>query len=127
MDESLITPALEARVGVLSEPLTLEVTPLVVRRLREMLGHGSALDPRAPSPEVAPMALLVMPDAGREVSPLPGLPQSSLVTGEEWEQRRPIRVGETLTAANRLADLSERFGSRLGHTLSVRHEWLFSD
>ena len=122
MDESFITPELEAQVGVPSEPVTVEVTPTLVRRLRETLAGGeSAGDERVPP------AVLWVPDAGREVSPLPGLPEDGLVTGDEWELRREIRVGETLTAVNRLLDLSERFGSRLGHTLAIRHEWTFSD
>jgi hypothetical protein len=37
MDDSLITPALQARVGVPSEPFSFVVTPALVRRLREML------------------------------------------------------------------------------------------
>lgn len=121
MDESLITPELEARVGVASAAVEVEVTPLLVRRLYEMLGTLPA------DRGDAPPAVLVMQDAGREVSPLPGLPADSLVTGDEWEMRRPIRIGETLTAVNRLADLSERFGGRLGHTLAVRHQWEFLD
>src|SRR5215207_7825553 len=68
MDESFITPELQSRIGVAGEPVTVDVTPVVVRR-----------------------------------------------------------VGETLTAFNRLVDLSERFGSRLGQTLAVRHEWQFTD
>ena len=122
MDESFITSELESHVGVPSEPVTVEVTPEVVRRLRETLGVGE----RAGAERVPP-AVLWMPDAGREVSPLPGLPGNTLVTVDEWELRREIRVGETLAAVNRLTDLSERFGSRLGHTLAARHEWTFSD
>jgi len=119
MDESFITPELQSRIGVPGEPVTVDVTPVVVRRLRETLGCGDET-------HVPPAVLWVM-DAGREVSPLPGLPGEGLVTGDEWELRRAIRVGETLTAVNRLVDLSERFGSRLGHTLAVRHEWEFTD
>src|SRR5215208_783352 len=119
MDESFITPELQSRIGVPGEPVTVDVTPVVVRRLRETLGCGDET-------HVPPAVLWVM-DAGREVSPLPGLPGEGLVTGDEWELRRAIRVGETLTAVNRLVDLSERFGSRLGQTLAVRHEWEFTD
>lgn len=120
MEESLITPELEAQVGVPSEPLTIEVTSALVGQLWEMLdrpgysGHGTA-----------PPAVLVTPDAGREVSPLPGLPKNSLVTGEDWELQRNVRPGETLIAVNRLAGINERFGGRLGHMVSVRHEWTF--
>jgi len=122
MDESLITPALRARIGVPSEPVMLEVTPLLVERVREMLGEVSAAgDDRVPP------AVLNMPDAGREVAPLPGLPEHSLLTGDEWELRRPIRLGETLAAVNRLADVSERLSGRLGHALMLRHEWIFTD
>ena len=119
MEESFITPELQARIGVPSEPVVVEVTPTLVRRLRETLGTG-------PEDRVPP-AVLWVPDAGREVSPLPGLPGNGLVTGDEWQLRREIRLGERLTAVNRLVDLSERFGSRLGHTLTARHEWTFSD
>lgn len=122
MDESLVTPELESRVGIPSEPVAVEVTSVLVRRLWEML----ARTPEEQGDRVPP-ALLMMPDAGREVAPLPGLPEHSLVTGDEWEMRRALRLGETLTAVNRLADLSERFGSRLGHTLTVRHEWIFTN
>lgn len=121
MEESLVTPELEAQVGVASEPITVHVTTTVVHRLYEMLGGPAGSGDRVPP------AVLIMPDAGREVAPLPGLPENSLVTGDEWELRRSVRPGETLTAVNRLADLSERFGGRLGHTLTVRHEWTFTD
>ncbi|MGD9890004.1 MAG: MaoC family dehydratase N-terminal domain-containing protein [Dehalococcoidia bacterium] len=122
MDESLITPELAGRVGIRSDRISIAVTPALVRQTWEMLDRSP--DER---PDEVPPAVLLMPDAGREVSPLPGLPANSLVTGEDWEMRRAIRVGETLTAANRLADLAERFGGRLGHMLSVRHEWVFED
>src|SRR3712207_8753539 len=121
MDESLITPELQARIDVPSEPVTLTLTPLLVRRVREMLAGAAETEH-----EEVPPAALLMPDAGREVAPLPGLPGSGLVTGDELELRRHPRMGETLTSVSRLVDLSERFGSRLGHTLSVRHEWTFS-
>jgi acyl dehydratase len=119
MDESFITPELQSRVGVPSEPVTVEVTPAILRRLRETLGSGDE--------DRVPPAVLWVPDAGREVSPLPGLPGSGILTGDEWELRRQIRPRETLVAVNRLLDLNERFGSRLGHTLTTRHEWTFSD
>lgn len=122
MDDSLVTPEMEAQVGLPSEPVTLDVTPTLVRRLWEMLARVPA--ERA---DTVPPAVLAMPDVGREVSPLPGLPEHSLVTGDEWEMRRNVRLGETLTAVSRLVDLSERFGGRLGHTLTVRHEWTFTD
>ncbi|MGH2601916.1 MAG: FAS1-like dehydratase domain-containing protein, partial [Dehalococcoidia bacterium] len=122
MDESLITPALQARIGVPSEPVIVEVTPLLVGRVREMLGELSAAgDDRVPP------AVLNMPDGGREIAPLPHLPPHSLLTGDEWELRRPIRLGETLTAVNRLADANERLSGRLGHALMLRHEWTFTD
>jgi acyl dehydratase len=119
MDESYITPEIQARVGVASEPVTVDVTPEIVRRLRETLGIGTG--------DQVPPAVLWVPDAGREVSPLPGLPGEGILTGDEWELRRAIRLGERLTAVNRLVDLNERFGSRLGHALTVRHEWEFRD
>jgi acyl dehydratase len=119
MDESFITPELQSRVGVPSEPVTVEVTPAIVRRLRETLGSGNE--------DRVPPAVLWVPDAGREVSPLPGLPGSGILTGDEWELRRQIRLGESLAAVSRLVDLNERFGSRLGHTVTARHEWTFSD
>jgi acyl dehydratase len=119
MDESFITPELQARVGVTSDPVTVDVTPVIVHRLRQTLGIGAA--------DHVPPAVLWVPDAGREVSPLPGLPGEGILTGDEWELRRAIDIGERLTAVNRLVDLNERFGSRLGHALTVRHEWEFRD
>jgi acyl dehydratase len=122
LDESFITEALRARVGVASEPRRVTVSPELVRRIRETLADG----PVAESEDVPPAVLSVL-ESANPLASVESLPGSSLVTGDEWEWRRPLRLGETLTSVNRLADAYERFGGRLGHALFLRHEWQIDD
>jgi acyl dehydratase len=117
--QSLITDALRARVGVPTEPRDVTVTAETVQRLREALTN----DPDAPDDGRVPPAAVMVLESMRATAPLPDLPGSSLVTGDEWELRRPLRVGEPLRVVSRLADVNERLGGRLGHALFVRHEW----
>lgn len=121
MDHSLITDAVRAMVGASTPPRLVTVTAETVRRVREALADGPVLD----SDDVPAAVLAVL--ESEQALPLPeGLPESSLVTGDEWEWRRPLRLGETLSVTARLADANERFGGRLGHSLFLRHESVFA-
>ena len=121
-DESLITAALRARIGVPGPGRRVTLTPDLVHRVRETLADG----PVEERDDVPPAALFVLESAAG-LPPLEGLPPHTLVTGDEWEWRRPLRLGETLETVYRLLDAAERFGGRLGHALFLRHEWAFHD
>jgi acyl-CoA thioesterase FadM len=53
---------------------------------------------------------------------VPDLMPNSVLISNEWEFRRPLRVGDALTARSRLADISERFGGQFGYGLYIRTE-----
>ena len=122
MDESFITDELTARIGVATEPCDVTLTAELVRRVRETLADGPA-----PASDDVPPAVMFALEASAPLTRLFGLPESSLVSGDEWEWRRRLRAGETLRAVSRLVDANEHFGGRLGHALFLRHEWLLSE
>jgi acyl dehydratase len=90
MDESLVTPELEARVGIPSEPVAVEVTPVLVRRLWEMLNRT----PEEQGDRVPPAPLVAVPGtdprSAREGDPLasrlltPSLEQVIRYCGVTW-------------------------------------------
>ena len=120
-EHSLITDELRATVSVTSPERTVTLTDDLVQRVRETLTGGPGADDRR-----APPAVLFALTAEQELSRRDGLPESSLVTGDEWEWRRGLRLGETLTSVTRVTDVYERFGGRLGHALFLRYEWAFT-
>lgn len=122
MDQSLLTEAIHAAIGQTTLARQVAVTPELVRRMRDTLADGASL----PESAVVPPCVLALLESDGMLPTLPGLPPDSLVTGDEWEWHRALRLGETLHVATRLADARERFGGRLGHSLSLHHEWTFT-
>jgi acyl dehydratase len=120
MDQSLITAELRAQVGRPLPERRITITPDLVRRVREALAGG----PVADDDRVPPALIFTLEDDRGPL--LPGLPESGLLTGDEWEWQRPFRVGETMTARTRLADVNERLGGRLGHALFLRYDCLIT-
>lgn len=119
---SLITDELRSHIGVPGAERGLRITPELVRRVRETLAGGPVA-----GDDGVPPGLLMALESDSAVPAVGPLPPNSLVTGDEWEWRRALRVGETLTGASRLVDAYERFGGRLGHALFLRYEWQFTD
>lgn len=120
-DESLITDAVRAQLSVASEPVPVTLSHELVRRVRE------TLDDRSGDDDSVPQAVLCALESNLGLAPIAGLPDGSLITGDEWEWLRPFRAGETLMAVERLTDARERMGGRIGHTLLLSYEWRFSD
>lgn len=114
MDESFITPELEAAVGREGTPCMVTLTPELLRRVRETLGDDANAD------SVPPYVLLVA-ETGATIPETPAAAQS-LVTGDDWTFHRRPHTNERLSASARLASVQERFGSRFGHSLVLRSE-----
>lgn len=121
-EESLLTPELLALVDRETPPREVVVAAETVRRVRETLAD--------PSPglrdDLAPPYVLLAFEAPFPVPELPHVPES-LVTGDEWTLRRPLRIGERLHMSGRLVAAHERLGGRFGHTLSLRAAWTLRD
>jgi hypothetical protein len=123
-DESLITDRLRGAVGKASEPRRFVVDRTVAARLAEALDEDPEAVRAAPHPPVYYVAafetLMNEPDLPEGIGP-------SVLAGDDWELRRPLRWDEQLTCVGRLADVYERFSGRRGRTLYARHEWTFTD
>ena len=120
-DESFLTPDLEARVGVAGEPQQVTLTSTLVGRVCDTLDL-----PRESYLAVAPHGVLLALEATLRRVELSGLPGMSLITGQDWEWRRPLRVGETLTGVGSMVEARERVGGSLGHALFVTYQWAYT-
>ena len=126
-DESLLTPAMEAVIGQDGEPAAVEIAREVVRRMADALDEDDPAilaaikgdDPRALVP---PYALITMVYFMEQMN-IPDLPGHGLLAADEWRYSAPVRLGDRLTVAPRIADIQERIGGRVGHSLFVHHEW----
>jgi acyl dehydratase len=116
VDQSLITDELRAHIDRPMPERRITITSDLVRRVRETLAGGPVED----NGSVPPSLIFTLEDDRGPL--LPGLPESSLLAGDEWEWRRAFRLGETLTARTRLAGINERLGGRLGQALFLRYE-----
>ena len=130
-EQSLITPAMQAAVGVETEPFTIEITAELVSRLAEAL--------EVDDPDL--QALLRSGETGAELPPwavlthygrlrpgaVPDAPERGLQAADEFTILGPIRLGDRLTIVQRLADVQERIGGRVGHSLFVHHEWAYTN
>jgi len=130
-EQSLITPAMQAAIGVETEPFTIELTAELVSRLAEAL--------EVEDPEL--QAVLARDEVGAELPPwavlthygrlrpgaVPDAPERGLQAADEFTILGPIRLGDRLTIVQRLADVQERIGGRVGHSLFVHHEWDYTN
>lgn len=120
-DQSWVTDEVRARIGVPLPPRLVTITPDLVLRVRETLaGHADVSGDGVP-----PMTLLALDGERAQFQPS-HLAGSGLLTGNEWEWRRPLRLGDTLTVSSRLIDARERMGGRLGHSLLLYFEALLT-
>ncbi|MGI8550789.1 MAG: hypothetical protein ACR2PL_08390 [Dehalococcoidia bacterium] len=122
-DESLLTDTVRAAIAREMPSRLVAIEPLALSRLMEALGDRRPidLDPGSPAPAYA--LTLLQPE--NELLDLPPGLTGSLVTGDEWEVLRTLRVGETLSVRSRIAEAYERFSGRFGQMLYLRHEWTY--
>ena len=130
-DASMITPAMQAAIGREAGRFMIEIDADLVRRLAEALevddpGLRDALERNEIGAEVPPWAILthygrLRPDR------VPDAPLRGLQAADEFTILAPIRIGDRLTVVQRLADVQERIGGRVGHSLFVHHEWSYTN
>ena len=129
-DESMITPAMEAEIGILGEPDTMTINRELVRGMAEALDEDSALlaalEDEEGTPEVPGWALFTYFGRTRQRR-LPDAPKRGLMAADELTLLAPIRVGDTLTVVSKIAGMNERIGGRVGHALFVDHEWSYTN
>jgi hypothetical protein len=108
-NESIITDEMRALIGVETAPITIEVEKGDLRRFTEATGE---INPRYaevfPPTFFCPDPIIAAQRAGLK-RPWPF--KYSIDGGSEWEFHRPVRVGDTLTLAVKIADLYEKRGS----------------
>ena len=126
-DESLITPAMRAAIGREGTPATITIDRERVRRLAEALEEDDptllAALADAAAPVVAPPYALILAISRLDQVAVPDEPRHSLIAADEWLWIAPIDVGDVLTIVPRIADIQERIGGRVGHSLFAQHEW----
>src|SRR5439155_27062210 len=98
-ERSFITPELRALIGTVSGERTFTIERLIGRRLAEALGEDAEA---VAASEFAPQFYFPAFEAPMLPADLPGGPQSGVLAGDEWEQRRPLRWGEAVTSTGRV-------------------------
>jgi acyl dehydratase len=116
-EQSLITEAHRATIGVKGDPVTITVNEADAKRMRDILADT---DPRyADGTGIAPPYVIAGlgggPRRGAGVMVLPG----GLLTQQEWKFTRPFKIGETLTAYSQVFDIRDRLGGRYGYSILV--------
>ncbi len=125
-DESLLTDEIRALVGRETDLGTVDVTPKSWRHAVEVYtGRVPQVTP-APGQPISGYAIAAL-ETDYEVVDMPMLMPNSILIANQWEFERPLRMGETLHAAHRLVDITERFGGRFGYSLDFRAEVVFRD
>ena len=130
-DESLITPAMEAAIGAEGDAVTATVDADALKQLMEALEEDdqALLDAVASGDASVPMptyALLTMSRRQEQMS-IPDAPSRALMASEAWTVSKPIHIGDELRIQPRIAEIQERIGGRVGHSLFVHHEWVYSN
>ena len=130
-DESLITPAMEAAIGTEGEPRTVTIDKELVLRLMHALNEDdpdliAAVEAEDTSYPIPTYALLTTSTSQRQLT-VPDAPERALMAADAWEVKGDIHLGDTMTIVPRLADISERIGGRVGHSLFINHEWVYTN
>lgn len=126
-EETLITPAMRAAIGREGTPAHISIDRELVRRLAEALEEDdqalrlALTDPQAKT--VAPPYALLLAISRMEQIAVPDAPRNTLIAADEWQWFAPVYVGDALTVVPRIADVQERIGGRVGHSLFAQHEW----
>ena len=116
-DESYITDEHRAVIGKPIEGGDVTVSEADAARLRQVLDDG---DPRwAEGTGVAPPYILALLEPNAPMAQMPRVLPGGLLTNQEWQLQRPIRIGETFRAVSQVMDIRERMGGRYGHSVLV--------
>lgn len=112
---SIITPAMEAAIGVASERKTATIERGAIQRFAEAIG-----DTNPAYPDVAPPTFLR--SLGRATPDLPdaGTVPRVLDGASEWHYGPPVRPGDVIDVTTKLDSLREREG-RLGPMLIAEY------
>lgn len=125
-DQSLLTDDVRALIGMETDLGTVDVTAKVWRHAVEVYtGKAPAVTPADGEP-ISGYAIAAL-ETDYELTELPSLMPNSILIANQWEFERPLRMGETLHAAHRLVDITERFGGRFGYSLDFRAEVVYRD
>ena len=115
-EQSLITDAQRATIGVKSAPKTVSIREEDARRMRDILGDT---DPRyADGTGIAPPYVIAMMSGGPR-NDMPRVLPGGLLTQQEWKFTRPFKIGEQLTAVSQVFDIRDRLGGRYGYSVLV--------
>ena len=130
-DESLITPAMEAAIGSEGESAQDTIDAERVLRLMRALNEDdadllAAVEARDASYPMPTYALLTTSTRQQQLS-VPDTPERALMAADAWQVSAPIHIGDTMTIVPRVADIQERIGGRVGHSLFVHHEWVYTN
>ena len=49
------------------------------------------------------------------------------MAADAWEVKADIHLGDQQTIVPRLAEIQERIGGRVGHSLFIHHEWVYTN
>lgn len=120
-DESLITDAHRARIGVLSEPFPCVISAVDAQHVRDVLLDA---DPRYADDTgtAAPYALSILeprPIGGLPPHIIPRILPGGVLTQSEWTWHRDFKYGEPLIARHQVVDIRERLGGRFGRSVLV--------
>jgi len=129
-DESLISPELSAAVGQDQGFVRASVEAELVRRMAESIEvKDAALDAALASNDhtydLPPWTIYCITRPQRMF--LPGIePWDTLMAAEELHLTAPLHLGDRLEVAQRIADVQERVGGRVGHSLFITLEWRYA-
>ncbi|MEE9276848.1 MAG: MaoC family dehydratase N-terminal domain-containing protein [Dehalococcoidia bacterium] len=130
-DESMITPAMEAAIGKTGKPITVEINRELVVRMADAIEEDdpelrAVLKSDEPNPIVPHWAMFTAYARLRQER-VPDTPNQGLMAADEMWMLAPLRVGDRITIVPRVADIQERIGGRVGHSLFVHHEWTYTN
>ena len=132
---STVCPAILATrltaIGKEVGEFTLEIDPELVWRMAQALEADdpdlqAVIESGEPGAEVPAWAILTYYGRLRP-APVPDAPERGLQAADEFTVLGPIRLGDRLSIVQRLADVQERIGGRVGHSLFVHHEWDYTN
>ncbi len=125
--DSLITPAMRAAIGREGASITRTIEAEPVLRLIIAYDEDPAIIAavrRGDRSVALPPYCLSTITSGEGQIQVPDLPPHQLLAADGWSISAPIHLGDRLTITPRLADIQERIGGRVGHSLFVHNEWV---
>ena len=122
---------MEAAIGSEGEPQTAEINAELILRLMDALEEDdddlrAAVEAGDTSVDIPTYALLTTSTRQQQLN-VPDAPQRALMAADAWSVSAPIHLGDTMTIVPRLAEIQERIGGRVGHSLFIHHEWVYTN